>query len=128
MTGAQQAVYLTTVAPSVAATGLLIAPVACTGYCSAGTPGTFLFASHTGSPSIGIFLLGTSIIGVVLLIFDLVAGRAVGLIAAAGATLIMISLWAVLPVTLGRHHDGDTADPEAREFHRRPQVSTSRRP
>lgn len=113
MTGAQQAVYLTTVAPSVAATGLLIAPVAVH---------RILFRRHARHVLVRIshrlavnrnFLLGTSIIGVVLLIFDLVAGRAVGLIAAAGATLIMISLWAVLPVTLGRHHDGDTADPEA---------------
>ena len=112
LTPAQQSVYLATVAVSVAATGFLIAPVAVH---------RILFRRHARQvlvqvshrlAVVGLFLLGTAIIGVVLLIFDVVAGRTLGLVAAAAAMMVLISLWAVLPVTLGRHHD-DAADPEA---------------
>jgi hypothetical protein len=113
LTGTQQAVYLTIVAVSVAATGFLVAPVAVH---------RILFRRHARHvlvrishrlAVIGLVLLGAAIAGVVLLIFDVVAGRTLGMIAAAAAMLLLISLWAVLPITLGRHHDDDIADPEA---------------
>ena len=113
LTGTQQAVYLTIVAVSVAATGFLVAPVAVH---------RILFRRHARHvlvrishrlAVIGLVLLGAAIAGVVLLIFDVVAGRTLGMIAAAAAMLLLISLWAVLPIALGRHHDDDIADPEA---------------
>jgi Family of unknown function (DUF6328) len=112
LTGAQQAVYLTTVAVSVAATGFLIAPVAVHRILFRRHARRVLVRISHRLAVIGLVLLGAAIAGVVLLIFDVVAGRALGLIAAAAATLLLISLWAVLPMTLSRHHD-DTADPEA---------------
>jgi hypothetical protein len=46
---------------------------------------------------IGLVLLGAAIVGVVLLIFDVVAGTAAGIVAAAAALGLLVSLWAGLP-------------------------------
>jgi hypothetical protein len=46
---------------------------------------------------VGLALLGCAIIGVVLLIFDVVAGTAAGIIAAVAALVLLATLWAGLP-------------------------------
>ena len=46
---------------------------------------------------IGLALLGAAIVGVVLLIFDVVAGTATCIVAADAALLLLVSLWAGLP-------------------------------
>jgi hypothetical protein len=45
----------------------------------------------------GLVLLGSAIVGVVLLIFDVVAGTAAGVVAAVAALVLLVSLWAGLP-------------------------------
>lgn len=46
---------------------------------------------------VGLVLLGTAIVGVVLLIFDVVAGTATGIAVAGAALVLLVSLWAGLP-------------------------------
>ena len=41
-------------------------------------------------------------VGVVLLIFDVVAGTAAGIVAAAAALVLLVSLWAGVPWVAGR--------------------------
>jgi hypothetical protein len=46
---------------------------------------------------VGLALLGAAIVGVVLLIFDVVAGTATGIIAAVAASILLLALWVGLP-------------------------------
>jgi hypothetical protein len=100
-------VYLTTLAASVIATGFLIAPVSLH---------RFLFRRHARRATvdiahrlaqIGLAFLAVAIIGVVLLIFDVVAGAPAGAVAAILAAVLLAALWVVLPVVVRRNHTGD---------------------
>ena len=102
----ERTIYLTTVALSVAATGFLIAPVSLH---------RILFRRHARQlmvtvshrlAMIGLVLLGAAIVGVVLLIFDVVAGTAAGVVASAAALVLLVALWAGLPWIV---RAGDTA-------------------
>ncbi len=93
----QEVVYLATVALAVSSIGFLIAPVSLH---------RILFRRHARHVMVamthrlavtGVALLSVAITGVVLLIFDVVAGRTVGLAAAGGAALLLATLWAALP-------------------------------
>jgi hypothetical protein len=55
---------------------------------------------------VGLVLLGAAMVGVVLLIFDVVAGAAAGIVAAVAALVLLVSLWAGVPWVVGR---SDTA-------------------
>jgi Family of unknown function (DUF6328) len=96
-------VYLATVASAVVATGLLITPV---------SVHRLLFRRHARSQSVaaahwvalaGLVLLGVAIVGVVLLIFDVVSGRAIGLGAAAVTLALLLALWLAFPWTMREH-------------------------
>ena len=96
----QTGVYLTTLCLAVLAMGLLIAPVSLH---------RLLFRQHARQVTvdvahrlaqIGIVLLGASVVGVVLLIFDLVLGGTAGAIAAGCAALVLLVLWGALPVLI----------------------------
>jgi hypothetical protein len=91
-------VYLLTMSASVVATGFLIAPVSLH---------RWLFRRHQRRATVdtahrlaqvGMLFLGAAIAGVVQLIFDVVVGRAAGLIAAAVVSLLLLSLWVLLPL------------------------------
>ena len=106
----ERTVYLITVALSVAATGFLIAPVSLH---------RILFRRHARErlvtvshrlAIIGLVLLGAAIVGVVLLVFDVVGGTAIGVAAAVAALVLLSSLWAGLPWIA---RAGDTAPPRA---------------
>ena len=93
LSGYERTIYLITVALSVAATGFLIAPVSLH---------RILFRRHARElmvtvshrlAIVGLTLLGAAIVGVVLLIFDVVAGTAIGLVAAVAAFVLLVSLW-----------------------------------
>jgi hypothetical protein len=99
----QQDVYLTTVALAVAATGFLIAPVAIH---------RVLFRRHARAGMvnaahylaiIGTVLLGGAVIGVVLLLFDVVRGRTVAVIAGAVTLGLLTLLWLATPLTMRNH-------------------------
>jgi hypothetical protein len=100
----ERSIYLITVALSVAATGFLIAPVSLH---------RILFRRHARERMVtvshrlaivGLFLLGAAVVGVMLLIFDVVAGIVTGIVAAAAALILLVSLWAGLP-WIARTHD-----------------------
>ena len=93
----ERAVYLTTVALSVAATGFLIAPVSLHRQLFRRHARQLMVTVSHRLAIIGLVLLGAAIVGVVLLIFGVVAGTAAGIAAAAAALVMLISLWAGLP-------------------------------
>lgn len=97
LTGFQKGIYLSTVGLAVASIGFLIAPVSLH---------RILFRRHARHlmvrmthrlAVIGVSLLSVAITGVVLLIFDVVAGRTVAVLAAVAAVGLLASLWAALP-------------------------------
>ena len=99
----QQNVYLITVACSVAATGLLIAPVSLH---------RLLFRQHARrvmvraahlSALAGLLLLSLAIVGVTLLIFDVVRGPPAGWTAAAATLCLLSTLWLTIPLLLRLH-------------------------
>jgi Family of unknown function (DUF6328) len=91
-------VYLVTMALSLTATLLLIAPVGMH---------RVLFRQHARGPLVaagqrcaiaGLGLLGLAVTGVVLLIFDTVAGPTAGVCAAVVTAVLFVGLWGVLPL------------------------------
>jgi uncharacterized protein DUF6328 len=96
----QKDIYLGTVACSVAATGVLIAPVSLH---------RLLFRRHARQTMVkvghllalsGLLLLSAAITGVSLLIFDVVAGRPAAWIAAGFTLLVLATLWLAVPLVL----------------------------
>lgn len=96
----QQDVYLVTVSFAVTATAFLIAPVAIH---------RVLFRRHARQSMVtaahylalvGTALLGSAVIGVVLLLFDVLRGRATGVAAAVIAAAVIVTLWVVVPWAL----------------------------
>lgn len=98
----QRTIYLVTLALSALATALLIAPV---------SMHRLLFRRHARRSLVdgghrlalaGVAALGLAVTGVVLLIFDVVAGLRAGIVAAVVALVVFVLLWAVLPLLLRR--------------------------
>jgi hypothetical protein len=101
----QQNIYLATLFTAVLATGFLIAPVSLH---------RFLFRRHARRVTvnvahrlaqIGLALLGVSIVGVILLIFDVVLNLTAGLIAAGAVTVVLLGLWVALPLIIRDRQD-----------------------
>lgn len=106
LTAFSRMVYLGTLSASVVATGFLIAPVSLH---------RWLFRRHERRATvdtahrlaqIGSLFLAVAMIGVVQLIFDVVVGRAAGLLAAAIVSVLLLVLWVMLPLTVRRRHSG----------------------
>jgi hypothetical protein len=100
LTPTQVAIYLTTVASAVGATGCLIAPV---------SMHRILFRMHARRPlvslahrllQLGLLLLATATIGVVLLVFDVVGGPS--LLATTVAASALVVLWLAVPLWIRR--------------------------
>jgi hypothetical protein len=98
----QRRAYLATVVCAITATGFLIAPVSLH---------RLIFRRHLRKPMVtiahylaltGLTLLAGSIIGVVFLTFSVVSGTTVGVVATVAAALMLVALWAVLPLSI-RH-------------------------
>jgi hypothetical protein len=93
----ERTIYLITVALSVAATGFLIAPVSLHRVMFRRHARELLVTVSHRLAIVGLALLGAAIVGVVLLIFDVVAGTATGIIAAVAALILLLALWVGLP-------------------------------
>lgn len=93
----QQGVYLTTVGCAVTATAFLIAPVAIHRVLFRRHARQVMVTAAHRLAIIGTGLLGTAVIGVVLLLFDVLCGRTVGLVAATLAAAVIGTLWVILP-------------------------------
>lgn len=102
LTGFQTGTYLCTLASSVVATGLLIAPVSIHRVLFRLHARKVMVAAAHRLALAGITFLGLAVVGVVLLIFEVVHGRTFGVVAAASAALLLVLLWVVLPLVL-RH-------------------------
>jgi hypothetical protein len=94
----QRTLYLVTVALSVTATALLVAPVAAH---------RALFRLHARGALValgqrlavaGLTMLALAVTGVVLLIFDTVAGLSTGIVAAAVTVAVFVAFWGALPL------------------------------
>jgi hypothetical protein len=110
LSAAQEAVYLVTVALSVTATMMLVAPVGIH---------RLLFRQHalpalvaTGQRLAvgGIAVLGFALVGVVLLIFSFVVNMPTGVIAATAAMLMFFGFW-ILPALRNRRPTDDDGHP-----------------
>jgi low temperature requirement protein LtrA len=90
-------VYLVTVALSVAATVLLIAPVSLhRGLFRQHARRVLVSAGHRFALA-GLALLGLAVTGVTLLIFDVVTGPTAGIVAGVCTFVGLATLWGVLP-------------------------------
>jgi hypothetical protein len=110
LSGYEQTIYLITVALAVAATGFLIAPVSLHRTLFRRHARELMVTVSHRLALVGLTLLGAAIVGVVLLIFDVVAGTAIGLVAAVAAFVLLVSLWICLPWIA---RAGDTAPPRS---------------
>ena len=97
LSGYEQATYLITVALAVAATGFLIAPVSLHRTLFRQHAREVLVTVSHRLALVGLALLGAAIVGVVLLIFAVVAGATAGIVAAVAAFVLLVSLWVGLP-------------------------------
>ncbi|MCW2722313.1 DUF6328 family protein [Pseudonocardia sp.] len=95
-------VYLVTTALSVAATALLIAPVGMHRLLFRRHARLLLVSIGQGCAVGGLGLLGLAVTGVVLLIFDTVAGTTAGIVAGGFAFVLFAGLWGVTPLVLRR--------------------------
>jgi len=100
LTRFEQDAYLVTVGCSVAATGLLIAPV---------NRHRLLFRRHARLVLVsvahrlalcGLLFLGCAVVGVVLLIVHFLRGAAAGWVGASGTALLLVCLWFLLPTAI----------------------------
>jgi len=98
----EQDVYLATVGLAVGSTGLLIAPVLIHRILFRRHARRVMVIAAHRLALIGTVLLGGAIVGVVLLLFAVVRGTAVGVTAAAVTLAVLLLLWAALPWRLRR--------------------------
>lgn len=98
LTGPMRALYLVTVASSVASTMLLVAPVGMHRLLFHRHKLGVLVATAHRFAFIGLLLLGLALAGATALIFDTVAGHRAGIAAGSGALIAVIGLWIVLPL------------------------------
>ncbi len=93
-----QHVYLATVACSIAAALLLVAPVAMHRVLFRQRRLKTLVSTTHRFAIAGVLLLGIAMVGVAIVIFDAVSGSTAGWIAGACAAVAMVLLWMALPV------------------------------
>ncbi|SDP44946.1 hypothetical protein SAMN04515671_4279 [Nakamurella panacisegetis] len=98
LTAAQENIYLGTVALSVAATVVLIAPVSLHRFLFRRHARRALVQSTHRLAQFGSLLLGCAVVGVVLFIFDIVRGPTTGVVAAALTAVLVLALWLALPL------------------------------
>jgi len=98
ITDAQRVVYLAVVLLSVAATGILIAPVAIHRAVFQRHEKPALVSLAAKLAVVGLLVLGAAVAGVVLLIFLVVVSPLGGAIAGGATALVLLVLWALIPL------------------------------
>lgn len=101
--------YLITVTSSIAAAGLLIAPVAFHRVLVGRSEKEWLIDAASNAARAGLFLLGVTMAGVMFLVFDLVVGRTAAVVASVATLVLLAALWLVLPV-VGAERPGPLPD------------------
>ncbi len=110
----QQNVYLVTVASSVIATGLVIAPVSLHRILFRQRARRQMVSVAHRLALAGLSALSLAIVGVVLLIFDVVKGPVTGWATAGIVAALLFALWFALPLVIRALDDSDD------EHHARP--------
>lgn len=105
LTTFQQNVYLITVASSVIATGLVIAPVSLHRILFRRRARRLMVSAAHRFAVAGLVALSLAIVGVVLLIFDVVKGAAVGWTAAGVVAGLLVVLWFAFPLVIRTFDD-----------------------
>ncbi|TKV57884.1 sodium:proton antiporter [Nakamurella flava] len=114
----QQSVYLVTLVCAVLSGGLLIAPVALHRVLFRRRARRVTVQVAHRLALVGLGLLAVALVGIVLLIFDVVLGRAAAVVAAVVIALVLLGLWLLLPLRLlekaerGGFEPRGLADPE----------------
>jgi hypothetical protein len=98
LTGFQRVLYLVTLSLSAAATALLIAPVALHRGLFRQHAREALVASSQRFAVGGLSLLGLAVTGVVVLIFDVVAGETAAIVSGVACAAVFGVLWGAVPV------------------------------
>jgi hypothetical protein len=111
LSDAQEVIYLVTVALSVTATMMLVAPVGIHRLLFRQHALPTLVATGQRLAIAGIAALGFALVGVVLLIFSFVGNMPTGVIAAAVAMLMFFGFW-ILPALRNRRLTDDQATHE----------------
>ncbi|HET7667265.1 MAG TPA: DUF6328 family protein [Mycobacterium sp.] len=108
--GSMRAMYVATVAFSIAATIALVAPVAAHRLLFRQRRLKVLVSAAHRMAMAGLALLGIALAGVTVVVVDMVYGRGAAFIGGAIALLGFVSLWVVLPLIL-RTKDRDDGRP-----------------
>jgi hypothetical protein len=98
----ERRLYLAVVLLAVAATGVLIAPVALHRAVFQRHEKQQLVHAAARLAELGLLLLAAAVTGVVLLIFVVVSGVTAGVVAAGTVTVLLATLWLLLPLGLRR--------------------------
>jgi len=100
--GYQRSVYLVLVVLAITATALIVAPVSLHRVLFRRHRKESLVAHADRLAQAGLAALALVLGGSALLLFDIVLGRAAGVVAGATVLLVLAVLWVVVPVRLGR--------------------------
>ncbi|MBO0610412.1 DUF6328 family protein [Myceligenerans salitolerans] len=103
--GYQRTVYLTLLVTSVLATALLTAPVSLHRALFRRRLKTSVVETGDRQARAALAALGLTLTGTVLFVFDVVVGRAAGIIAGGAVFLVIVALWVLVPGWLRRHAD-----------------------
>jgi|tagenome__1003787_1003787.scaffolds.fasta_scaffold20989403_1 hypothetical protein len=95
--------YLITVAASILAAGLLIAPVAFHRVLFGKQEKEWLIEAANNAARVGLTMLGITMCGVMFLVFDLVWSMGAAIVATLVTLLVLAGLWLVLPIVGGEH-------------------------
>ena len=98
----QRVLYLVVVLLAVAATGLLLMPVSLHRAVFRRHQKELLIQAANALAQAGLALLALAVAGVVTLIFDVVVSPTAGIIAGALTFLVLVLLWAVIPLAIRR--------------------------
>lgn len=111
LTAFQRWTYLVVLSGAVLTTGLVVAPVAFHRVLFRQRRRELLVESANRFALAGLATLALTVSGVVLLVVDVVVGTQAALVAASGALIGFITLWAVLPHVANRVDDSPRNEP-----------------
>ncbi|MDX6327266.1 MAG: hypothetical protein QOK15_3620 [Nocardioidaceae bacterium] len=102
--------YLVTVSASIAAAGLLIAPVAFHRVLFGKSDKEWVVEAANISARIGMAMLGLTMSGVMFLVFDVVVSTTAAVIATSATAVLLIGLWLVVPFVGGEYEERSGSD------------------
>lgn len=108
--GEQRLIYLATIMGSVAATGLIVAPVAFHRLLFHQQQRSWLVEAANVMAKAGLVMLAVTTSGVILLVFDVVVSRGAAYVAAVATLGSLMAVWAGIPLVAHRGNGRDRSD------------------